>query len=250
MNIRREVLIRAAVTVAVVLLMANVTSASNWAIESPSEQTYLLELFTSQGCSSCPPADAWLSRFRQDPELFNSVVPVAYHVTYWDYLGWKDTFGHTSHDVRHRSRAGAVGASVYTPGVFLQGKEWRGWRRQTLGRQDSTDRHVGVLEVMGDENMAVITFRPNNNSLYKHPRGNITFLRSGQTNILSGENRSRDLHYDFIAGEVRSKPLEWIDDLWSATFILSIPGDADSVAVWVEQDNGVYIQSTGGFLTQ
>lgn len=88
----RRIVSRAALAV-YVLFVTNVAWASNWSVESPPEQAYLLELFTSQGCSSCPPADAWLSRLKQDPELFKRVVPVAYHVTYWDYLGWKDPFG-------------------------------------------------------------------------------------------------------------------------------------------------------------
>lgn len=240
---------RAAMT-SLVLLVTNVSWASNWSIESPSEQAYLLELFTSQGCSSCPPADAWLSRLKQDPELFNRVVPVAYHVTYWDYLGWKDAFGHAGHNVRHRSKAAAVGAGVYTPGVFLQGKEWRSWRRHTKGPQGSTGSDVGVLRVMGRGNLVKVTFTPNHKGVYEHPRVYMTYLRSGQTNILSGENRNRDLHYDFIAGEVHTKPLDWRNDEWSATYTFSAPVGAEAVAVWVEAGDNTYIQSTGGFLAQ
>ena len=234
----------------VVLLVANVSWASSWSIESPSEQAYLLELFTSQGCSSCPPADAWLSRLKQDPELFTRVIPVAYHVTYWDYLGWKDAFGHAGHDVRHRSKAALVGAGVYTPGVFLQGKEWRSWRRHTKGPQGRTDYDVGVLHVMGTGNVVKVTFTPDHKGVYEHPRVYMTYLRSGQTNIRSGENRSRDLHYDFIAGEVQTKPLNWGNNEWTATFTFSAPASAEAVAVWVEDCNNTYIQSAGGFLAQ
>ena len=240
---------RAAIT-SVVLLVANVSLASSWSIESPSAQAYLLELFTSQGCSSCPPADAWLSRLKQDPELFNRVVPVAYHVTYWDYLGWKDVFGHAGHDVRHRSKAAVVGAGVYTPGVFLQGKEWRSWRRHAKGPQGPTGSDVGVLRVVGRGKVVKVTFTPNHKGVYEHPRVYMTYLRSGQTSILSGENRSRDLHYDFIAGEVHTKPLDWRNDEWSATYTLSAPVGAEAVAVWVEDGDNAYIQSTGGFLAQ
>jgi hypothetical protein len=233
--------------VSVALLGANVGWASSWSVESPSEQAYLLELFTSQGCSSCPPADSWLSQLKQDPELFDRVVPVAYHVTYWDYLGWKDAFGHASHDARHRSNAAAVGAGVYTPGVFLQGKEWRGWRRHTKGPQGSSGSDVGVLRAVGTQDAVKVTFTPNHKRVLKQPRAHMTYLRSGQTNILSGENRSRDLHYDFIAGEVRSKPLHSGDDAWSVTFTFAAPVDAEAVAVWVDDEN-TYIQSTGGFV--
>jgi hypothetical protein len=53
---------------------------------------HLVELFTSEGCSSCPPADRWLSRLKRDSRLWKSVFPVAFHVDYWDYIGWPDRF--------------------------------------------------------------------------------------------------------------------------------------------------------------
>ena len=243
-----RMIVSTAALVTVVLLVANVSWASNWSVESSSEQTYMLELFTSQGCSSCPPADAWLSRLKQDPELFNRIVPVAYHVTYWDYLGWKDVFGQTSHDARHRSKAAVVGAGVYTPGVFLQGKEWRSWRRHTKGPQGSTGRDVGVLRALGTENVVKVTFTPGHDRTFNRTRVHMTYLRSGQTKILSGENRGRDLHYDFIAGEVHTKPLAWRNNVGSATFAFAASVNAEAVAVWVEDDDNTYIQSTGGFI--
>ncbi|MDQ3115241.1 MAG: DUF1223 domain-containing protein [Verrucomicrobiota bacterium] len=55
-------------------------------------RTHLLELFTSEGCSSCPPAEAWLSKLKDDPGLWRDFVPLAFHVDYWDRLGWRDPF--------------------------------------------------------------------------------------------------------------------------------------------------------------
>ncbi|MCH8142815.1 MAG: hypothetical protein IH908_14590 [Proteobacteria bacterium] len=95
-----------------------------------------------------------------------------------------------------------------------------------------------------------VTFTPNHKGVYEHPRVYMTYLRSGQTNILSGENRNRDLHYDFIAGEVHTEPLDWRNDEWSATYTFSAPVGAEAVAVWVEAGDNTYIQSTGGFLAQ
>jgi len=59
---------------------------------SPSQQTTLLELYTSEGCSSCPPADQWLSTLKNNPRLWKEIIPVAFHVDYWNDLGWKDEF--------------------------------------------------------------------------------------------------------------------------------------------------------------
>ncbi|MCI0452322.1 MAG: DUF1223 domain-containing protein, partial [Candidatus Latescibacteria bacterium] len=52
----------------------------------------LLELYTSEGCSSCPPAEAWFSKLTASERLWKDVVPVAFHIDYWDYLGWVDVF--------------------------------------------------------------------------------------------------------------------------------------------------------------
>ena len=80
----------------------------------------VLELFTSQGCSSCPPADALLTELaaRED------VIALALHVDYWDYLGWKDSFGKPAHTARQRAYAKAARSrSIYTPEMVVQGED-------------------------------------------------------------------------------------------------------------------------------
>ena len=80
--------------------------------------TGVVELFTSQGCSSCPPADKILTKLNQKP----GVLVLAWHVDYWDYLGWKDTLGVTGASERQRSyAAGFLSASVYTPQAVVNG---------------------------------------------------------------------------------------------------------------------------------
>jgi hypothetical protein len=72
---------------------ANLMSAEPIQFQSSANHMLLLELYTSDGCSSCPPAEAWLARLKSDPRLWKDFVPVAFHVDYWDYLGWRDPFG-------------------------------------------------------------------------------------------------------------------------------------------------------------
>src|SRR6476660_686425 len=60
--------------------------------ESGDTQSMLIELFTSEGCSSCPPAEKWLSALKSNQDLWKKIVPVAFHVDYWDRLGWRDRF--------------------------------------------------------------------------------------------------------------------------------------------------------------
>jgi hypothetical protein len=88
------------------------------AIEARAEQKVLLELFTSQGCSSCPAADKLLAELSKDP----SVLTMSLSVDYWDYLGWKDTLALPGHAKRQRSYAGTRGdRAVYTPQVVVNG---------------------------------------------------------------------------------------------------------------------------------
>src|SRR5882672_2702112 len=113
-----------------VLLWTNSGEAQPGAFsfQSVEQQTALLELYTSEGCSSCPPAEAWLTRLKDDPALWRNFVPVAFHVDYWDHLGWRDPWAAKAFSERQRNHAESwSAASVYTPGFVLNGKEWRGW---------------------------------------------------------------------------------------------------------------------------
>jgi hypothetical protein len=86
----------------------------------------LVELYTSEGCSSCPPAERWLNSLKAGPEL----IALAFHVNYWDQLGWTDRFATPATTERQRELARVHGRDgVYTPQVVLSGADWRGWGR-------------------------------------------------------------------------------------------------------------------------
>ena len=88
----------------------------------------LVELYTSEGCSSCPPADAFLTRLTTHRDLWTRIVPVAFQVDYWDHLGWTDPLARPAYSDRQRRlvRNGKARA-VYTPSFFVDGQEWRGF---------------------------------------------------------------------------------------------------------------------------
>jgi hypothetical protein len=84
----------------------------------------IVELYTSEGCSSCPPADRWLSTLKGR----NDVIALAFHVNYWDKLGWPDRFASPELTERQHQRASQAGSSyVYTPQVMADGRDWRQW---------------------------------------------------------------------------------------------------------------------------
>ncbi len=103
-------------------------AAATCTITSPSHTVALVELYTSQGCSSCPPADRWLSALPSQMPA-ERAVPLALHVGYWDYIGWKDPFAKREFNERQRWLAELNrNRTVYTPGIFLGAREWPGWR--------------------------------------------------------------------------------------------------------------------------
>jgi hypothetical protein len=107
----------------------------------------LIELFTSEGCSSCPPAEAWLNALRNDAGLWRDFVPVAFHVDYWDRLGWKDILASKVFTTReHAYAARWNSSSVYTPCFVRNGAEWR----PSEGSRDPKRRSVGTLRAAFD----------------------------------------------------------------------------------------------------
>src|SRR5262249_30028289 len=95
-------------------------SAGDIEFASGANQTALIELYTSEGCSSCPPAESWLSRLKHDSGLWKRFVPVAFHVDYWDRLGWRDRFS-SKRWTERQSRYAALwtSESIYTPAVVV-----------------------------------------------------------------------------------------------------------------------------------
>src|SRR6266849_3578517 len=94
-------------------------------------QPVVVELFTSQGCSSCPPADTLIRELRKQP----NVIAIAYHVDYWNYLGWRDPFSSSDWTLRQSQYAHAFGlSSNYTPQIVVGGA------REMVGSNDRAVR--------------------------------------------------------------------------------------------------------------
>jgi hypothetical protein len=113
---------------ALLLLWSGVIwAAQQCTAHSGAQRAALVELYTSEGCDSCPPADQWLSRLGRGTPA-SAVVPLALHVDYWDSLGWHDRFAqHRFTDRQQQLSARAGSHVVYTPEVALAGFELRDW---------------------------------------------------------------------------------------------------------------------------
>jgi hypothetical protein len=184
--------------------------------KSPDHLVALIELYTSEGCDSCPPADNWLSHLVGGdgaPHALTRVVPIAFHVDYWDRLGWKDRFASAKYTDRqyeqmHRQRA----TFVFTPQVMLQGRDFAQWRAtgdpaaaiaavntrrpranielavEPQGTNAIVDVHVTVPEVR-DRSHAVVAVALVQNKL--------------SSDVRAGENAGKRLSHDHVVRQWR-----------------------------------------------
>ena len=107
----------------------------------------VVELYTSEGCSSCPPADKWLSTLKGKPD----VLALAFHVNYWDRLGWPDRFASAELTARQHELARRAGSrQVYTPQVLADGQDWRDWPKLPPHRVGSASPVSLTLSREGD----------------------------------------------------------------------------------------------------
>jgi hypothetical protein len=96
-------------------------------VDSGVTRAAVVELYTSEGCSSCPPADRWLSRLVATPRDDADVLALSFHVDYWNYLGWEDRFSSADYTSRQRQLgANNLQRTIYTPEFFVNGMEARG----------------------------------------------------------------------------------------------------------------------------
>jgi hypothetical protein len=217
-------------------------------LESTPRQTTLLELFTSEGCNSCPPADQWMSTLKHDPRLWKEIIPVAFHVDYWDYIGWKDPFATADHSYRQRRYQQQGGIStVYTPGFVSNGQEWRRWFG--LKKIERSDKMPGKLSATIVDGVAHVVFDAR--QVTDRPlKLNIAVLGFDlEKKVTDGENAGRTLQHDFVvigqASQI-SRTGQWNLPLPDPQAYKST---TKGVAFWVSEDDKQQpVQSVGGWL--
>ena len=213
----------------------------------------LLELYSSEGCSSCPRAEKWLGRLRQHPDLWRRVVPVNLHVSYWDRLGWHDRFASpelTERQYRYASHLGLQ--SVYTPEFFLNGQEWRGFFDG-----DSLDidagAEVGSLRLAVSRDKVSAEFVPARD-LRKKLALHLAILGFDlESEVRSGENRGRTLAQNFVTLELETVEAESGSDRFEWQLPLPLPRSKwpaeVALVAWVTRlDDPTPIQAAGAEL--
>ena len=224
----------------------------NFEKQSNEQQPILIELYSSQGCSSCPPAEQWISTFMDNDKLWKTYFPLSFHVSYWNYLGWKDPFSDRRYSKRQYDHLNLLNIrQVYTPQFVVNSHEWRGWFERDY---DSLEKvkvsQTGQLKLSikkGKIDAVYSGDEPLDNSDKFH----LALVGSGfETQVTRGENRNKKLKQDFTVldfqtftandeghflGSVRPKP-----ELAKQAKKLAWVG-------WIER-NGKALQAVGGWL--
>ena len=217
------------------LLFTNMIFAIEF--NSGDSKAVVVELYTSEGCSSCPKADKWLSRLKTDKSLFKNIIPMAFHVDYWDYLGWEDPWARAEFSSRQRVLTGEGGLSqVYTPAFLVAGHEWSGWNRSDslpIFEQEKT----GVLSGSLDGQELTISYSEQGD--YEL---NIAYLGMGLvTKVTSGENRFRKLEHDFVV-------LSHLKQKGQKQWLMSLPNIPEkgqqetAISIWVTKPDSLEVE--------
>lgn len=193
-----------------VMLTGNIklSPAATCAAESAEHRVAVLELYTSEGCNSCPPADRWLNGLQDRGFDARRVIPLAFHVDYWDYIGWPDRFAHPAYSERQRSIADRNNASfVYTPQFMFDGRDIRNpWAAGRLSEQlqpiNSQRARLKLHLKHSTEAKAVRVSLVITNNAAQSANVYVALFENGlHSEVKAGENAGKKLYHEFVVRE-------------------------------------------------
>ena len=188
--------------------------------------TPVVELYTSEGCSSCPPADRWLSQLKADP----GVVALAFHVDYWDRLGWKDRFGSPAYTARQSEQQRSNGARFsYTPQVVVDGRDRTDWPSIARPIGSSGRRPAAVeLTLVRDGRHVAATVKPLAGAPERMAAYWAVTEQGHVSEVRAGENEGATLKHDFVVRAYRPVAARSVDRNAAATTLdYELPGSDD-----------------------
>lgn len=192
----------------ILLLVAGNATGAACSVKSPAHTVALIELYTSEGCSSCPPADKWLSSLASKGFRSDQIVPLTMHVDYWNYLGWSDPFSQAQFSARQREMAQLNRQrTVYTPQVMLQGEDYRGWVSNSAFA--SSINAINQRPAKAELNLSLVAEQNTFNIVLKGKIGDVNARTSSRayialyenmlsTQVPAGENAGRTLNHDHV----------------------------------------------------
>ncbi len=199
----------------------------------------LLELYTSEGCSSCPPADEWLSSLRHSGLVPDRVVPLALHVDYWNDLGWEDSYSQKAFtDRQYRLADLNRMRSVFTPQFVLNGRNLSRWHSQAeieIKRINATAPQAGITLVLSRHarDVGITAEADTINPAAKTDLYLAVYENNLSHEIGAGENQDLTLHHDYVARQlIGPVPL---NDAGKVRFVRNISLDKS----WKESEMGI-----------
>jgi hypothetical protein len=233
------------------ILFPGMLVAGEISLQSGIKQNILIELYTSEGCNSCPPAERLLNSYTTKNGLWSKYIPLAFHVDYWDYLGWKDKFAKSAFGLRQKSYANILrNSTVYTPAFFVNGKKWRpGFFYKELPIQANKNAGELILNITNKKITAAFNaYSSIPGPLHLH----IALLGMAlETDIKAGENTGRKSRHEFVVLDYK----KFIDTNrrwgagWPPKNQHTIQASRYALAAWVSQaGNPTPIQATGAYL--
>lgn len=233
------------------VLSVNNTCAAQH-LESGIKKIQLIELYTSEGCSSCPAADLRIGELLNDHSLWNTRIPLAFHVDYWDYIGWKDTFANAKYSRRQRKHQ-SVGniRSVYTPGFVVDGNEWTGFFDGAAWPKPLSDE-PGNLQIDYSQGYVEVNFLPGSTTA-KLINLRLALLGVGlASEVKRGENKGLTLQHNFVVLRLSSSQLSEGEG-YHQNLIFDSSGlpqaEKYALVVWLEDTKtGKPVQAVGGWI--
>jgi len=208
----------------------------------------LVELYTSEGCDSCPPADRWLSSLQSQGYTPDKVVPLALHVDYWDYIGWKDPYAKREFATRQRRAAELKRAKiVYTPQVLLQGQDFRHWdSREFASTVEKVNSQLPrarlglTMESMGRASVDVMLSAELLAAAEKKDAAVYlaAFENKLTSQVVAGENRGKTLPHDYVVrewvGPIEFGPMLKVDEKRTLPLLPNANPKQSGVAAFVQ----------------
>ena len=238
-------------------LSVGTAQAAQCSAKSSEKTVALVELYTSEGCDSCPPADRWLSSLGPKGFAPDRVVPIALHVDYWDYIGWKDPYAREMHSARQRKMARlARVAMIYTPQVLLQGQDFRHWSdgafEQAVSKINAQPAKARIALTLNTLRKDAFEVDAAAELFAVPPSPDIAlFLGAYENKLLSevkaGENRGKSLPHDYVvlqwAGPLEFKGGKLAERQLLPLLPKAVPGHSGVVAFVQNRATGEVLQA-------
>ncbi len=214
---------------------------------SQNKSIVVVELFTSEGCSSCPPADQLLSGIIDDPKDGLEILGLSFHVDYWDYIGWKDPYASKEYTLRQRVYGRKFrNSSIYTPQIVVNGKhEFVGSDKRKLGQILSLEKGNGFvsnlklsgLELNGSNLKVTVSSEDIERSIL-----NVAVVeRQLSQKVTRGENRGRTLFHDNVVRAYKFRQFDGAANRFELDLPLNLTIHNSSLIVYSQEEKSWHV---------